>query len=435
MIGAVLMTPRERNAAPPVEMAENTDGLQISARLASNRILPIGQDQNLAITVRAPAATETVSVRPPVALAIVIDRSGSMSGAPIANARAAALSALRQLAPGDSFAVVTYSSDAETVLMMQPATEDNKAAARAAIEGIQDDGGTCISCGLERASAELTRAPVNGLRRMLVISDGQANKGIYDRTELAQLAASKADRGMSISTVGVGLDFDEHTMRRLAEVGHGNYYFVEDTVALSAMFAQELGTLGQVVASDVRLAILPSPGVTIQEAYGYPMMRDERGVVVPIADLRGGETRKLVLRIHVDAPATGSLAIARVDATWRKVDDGRRGNAVAWAKVEVDADPDAVAASIDRPTTQAVEEALSARALEDAAAAYDKEGASGAQRVLERRATEVRAKAKYLPPAAIQKLEATSSEAIRDFAKAPAKAKKAASLKAYDLAR
>lgn len=431
-----MMTPRGRNAAPPVETNASTGGLQISARLASNRILPIEQDQHLVITVRAPDATQVARSRPPVALAIVIDRSGSMHGEPIRNAKAAALSVLRQLGPSDAFTVVTYSSASEVVLPIQVASEANKAAARAAIETIDDDGGTCISCGLDSAAAEVARAPIrDGVQRLLVISDGQANEGVYDRDELAAVAASHAAHGTSISTVGVGLDFDERTMRRLAEVGRGNYYFVEDTVALSTMFAQELEALGAVIAADVRVGVTPSPGVRVVEAYGYPMTRSGDGVVVPIADLRAGETRKLVLHLHVAAPASDAFELARIDASWRDVALATRGNATAAATAQLERDPDAIAAATDPVTVQAIEEALSARALDEAAAAYDKEGVTGAQRVLQRRVHDVRAKAKYLPKPALEKLESAADDASGAFATAPAKAKKAASVNAYKLAR
>lgn len=371
-----------------------------------------------------------------MSLAIVIDRSGSMSGEPIRNAKAAALSVLRQLGPSDAFTVVTYSSGSEVVLPIQVASEANKDAARTAIETIEDDGGTCISCGLDSAAAEVARTPIRGgVQRLLVISDGQANEGVFDRDELAGLAANHAAHGASISTVGVGLDFDERTMRRLAEVGRGNYYFIEDTVALSTMFAHELAALGEVVAADVRVSVTPSPGVRIAEAYGYPMTPSGDGAVVPIADLRAGETRKLVLRIHTAAPASDAFELARVDATWRDVALAARGTATASASAQLERDPDAIAAATDPATVKAIEEALSARALDDAAAAYDREGVTGAQRVLQRRVHDVRAKAKYLPPAAIQKLESAADAASGEFATAPAKAKKAASVKAYELAR
>jgi Ca-activated chloride channel family protein len=410
--------------------------MSVSARLGTRRILPGAQLQNLAITITTPNAVDLTPGRPPLSLAIVIDRSGSMHGAPIANARAAALSMLRQLDRRDAFSVVAYSSGARIVVPMERATEDNKAAAQAAIETIDDDGGTCISCGLEAGAAELAGSPITGgVRRMLLISDGQANEGIYDRGELAELAARKAADGTSISTVGVGLEFDEATMRHLAEVGRGNYYFVEDTVALSAMFGRELGTLSQTVAAEVRLVVTALPGAEIVDAIGYPMARSNGRAIIPVADLRAGETRKVVLALRVDAPSGGELGIARVVLDWRRVADGQNLTALAVATVDVVSDPAAVAASADPGAMQAIEKALSARALEDAAAAYDRGGISAARQVLERRSQAIRASAPALDPSTVDELEAASRGAMTEFSRAPEKAKKAASVTAHDLAR
>ncbi|HEX2690192.1 MAG TPA: VWA domain-containing protein [Kofleriaceae bacterium] len=413
------------------------DGMAVSARLVTSRILAGVTEEDLAVTITAPnPIAEPSTGRSPLSLAIVIDRSGSMHGPAIENAKAAALSVLRQLDDRDAFSVVTYSSSSETVLPMQRATDENKTAARAAIESIYDDGGTCISCGLETGAAEIARTPVNGgLRRILLISDGQANEGLYDRDELAQLAANKAARGVSISAVGVGLDFDEATMRRLAEVGRGSYSFVEDTVALSAMFLRELGNLSHTVASEVRLVATAGPGIRIEEAYGYPMARADGGVIVPVADMRAGETRKVVFRVTVAAAHPGPLVISQVEVGWHRVSDGVPRAARATAEVDVVDDPAAVAASVDPATISIVEKALSARALEEARAAYDNGGVTRAKQVLDRRSQVVRANAAYLGAEAVESLEAVSRDAIEGFAKAPAQAKKATSVKAYELAR
>lgn len=422
-------------SAPTPDSDRTPYGIVISARLVTSKILAGAYEQNLAVTLVAPDRAGLTVARPSLTLAIVIDRSGSMHGRPIENAKAAAHSMLRQLDSRDSFSIVTYSSGAASVIQMQPATDANKSAAHTVIETIDDAGGTCISCGLEAGAYEVMHARRDSLRRILLISDGQANEGIHDRAELAQLAARTAAAGVSISTVGVGLDFDESTMRRLAEVGRGNTYFVEDTVALSAMFLRELATLSQTVASDMLLTVHPGPGVRIEEPYGYPMTRGSNGeVLVPVADIRAGETRKVVFRINVTAAHAGPLVISNAEVRWHDVPDTTARSAHVAAEVDVVDDPAAVAASTDRATMQAVERALSARALDEASTAYDRDGIAGARRVLERRSQAVRANAAYLGDDAAA-LEAVAGAALEEFAKEPAKAKKTTSVKSYELAR
>jgi len=243
-------------------------------------------------------------------------------------------------------------------------------------------GGTCISCGLEAGADELARTPIrDGLRRLLVISDGQASLGVVSRDALAQLAALMAARGVSISTLGVGL-FDEGTMRELAELGRGNYYVARDDVAVSQLFMHELATLRQPVASEVRLSTAPGPGVRIEEVYGYPMSRDGDRVIVAIGDLLAGETRKVVFRVALAAAPPGATrAISQIDVAWRGRSDASLRVAHATAEIDVTSAAADVAASGDPETARAIVRALSARALGPAAAAYDARGLSSGREV------------------------------------------------------
>ena len=408
----------------------NDDGLALTAKFTSTQILAAQSEQFVAVSITAPRGE--VARRPPLSLAVVIDRSGSMSGAPMEHAKAAAARLIGQLDSADAFTVITYSSGDEVVVPMTRASDANKAAARSAIANIYDDGGTCISCGLTRGASELTRTPVDGgLQRIVLISDGQANEGIWDRGELAQLAQNTAAHGVSISALGVGLDFDEVTMQRIAEVGRGNYYFVEDTAQLAAMFSRELGGLTETVASDVKLLVEGGADVRIETAIGYPMERQGNWVVIPIADLRAGETRKVVLRVTT---TNTSLASAHVQLGWRRVSDGSVRRATAEATAEITESASAVASSVDRGAMQAVEEALSSQALDRATTVYETQGYDAAKAVLDERVEQMN-KNIYLAPAARARIETATGAAADSFRAEPAtKAKKVGRVQAYELA-
>lgn len=131
------------------------DGVRVNARLVSSQILRGAHEQDLAVTITVPAGAR--QVRPPLSLAVVIDRSGSMSGEPMQNAKAAAARLVSQLDAGDAFSIITYSSGDEAVTPMLRATAANKSRAMAAIARIEDDGGTCISCGLVRGASSRVR--------------------------------------------------------------------------------------------------------------------------------------------------------------------------------------------------------------------------------------------------------------------------------------
>jgi Ca-activated chloride channel family protein len=435
VIAALLLTQGTPAARPEGFDSSADDGMSIVAELTTSKILAGAHDENVAITIKAPKGR--AAYRPPLSVAVVIDRSGSMSGAPMENAKAAASRLIGQLDGNDAFTVIAYSSGDQVVMPMSRASDQNKSAARAAIERIYDDGGTCISCGLVRGASELERSPIgDGVRRIVLISDGQANEGIWDRDELAQLAQTTAARGTSISAVGVGLDFDEVTMQRIASVGRGNYYFVEDTANLSAMFAKELGGLAETVASDVRLVVDGGEGVMIEEAYGYQMSRHGDSVIIPIADLRAGETRKVVLRVRVaTSQLVASKVITSVHMGWRRVADGAQRNAKTAAIAEIVDDSRAVAASVIPRAAQAVEEALSARALEEAAIVYEAQGYEAAKQVLDVRMDQVNRNTN-LTPTTRARIESSSTRAMENFKSAPkGKAMKMSREDAYNLSR
>ena len=383
IIAALASSPRSTNSQRPTDRTDRADDeISVHANLATSQVLPDPQDQHVVVTIAAPdPPADATRVRPPLSLAIVIDRSCSLQGAAIENARAAALAMVRQLDDRDAFAVVIYSRQSQPVLAMQRATSAAKTWARTAIEGIDTEGdaegdtvgGTCISCGLEAGADELARTPIrDGLRRLL---------GVVSRDALAQLAALMAARGVSISTLGVGL-FDEGTMRELAELGRGNYYVARDDVAVSQLFMHELATLRQPVASEVRLSTAPGPGVRIEEVYGYPMSRDGDRVIVAIGDLLAGETRKVVFRVALAAAPPGATrAISQIDVAWRGRSDASLRVAHATAEIDVTSAAADVAASGDPETARAIVRALSARALGPAAAAYDARGLSSGREV------------------------------------------------------
>jgi len=428
LVTALLLTPARPGPTTCAPLAAT--GV-LTARMASAQVLP--GEQHVAVTIQMPDLGATT--RPPLSLAIVIDRSGSMEGEPLANAKAAAARLVDQLAPTDAFTVVTYSSSDEVVVPMARATQGAKAAARDAINRIWDDGNTCISCGIERGAAQLQESPLaGGVRRMVLISDGQANTGLYDRGELASLATDTAARGISISTVGVGLEFDEVTMMRLADVGHGNYYFVEDTANLAAMFSRELAGLATTVAADARLVIEPASGVFIEEAYGYQLLRQGSQIVVSLPDLRAAQPLKVVLRTTVAADL-GARDVGHFELHWRRVSDGRPDTAVTDLRTSVTTDAALAAATLDRVAVTALESARPARVLEDATTIYERDGYEAAQRVLERHRREIEAN-KNIDAPAVQAIHAASNDAIVNFSKAPPKkAMKAARANAFELAR
>lgn len=192
--------------------------------------------------------TKISKERKPIALSLVIDRSGSMHGEPIRNAKLAAISLIDKLKKGDSVSIVAYENVATIVAPLMEVTE-NRQKLKQLINTIQASGGTGLREGF--LTGAKTLAPtVNdyGLSRILLISDGVATDGSQPDV-LKQEAQSLAQAGITTSTYGLGSGFNETLMSAIAAGGSGLAFYAESAEVLIPYFDSEFdmlsGTLGQ----------------------------------------------------------------------------------------------------------------------------------------------------------------------------------------------
>jgi len=396
IVAALLLshvTPRKRAAA--AEPVATSGGMGVGARMESTYVLLGEHEAHLALTLQAP---EVTGARPPLHVGIVIDHSGSMAGDKIEHARRAAAQLVGQLGPGDRFTVIAYGSDVDVVFADSPADAASKRAALAAIDRIYDDGGTNLSGGLLAAVDQLRggRAMPGAVSRIVLISDGIANEGIINHEDLAALASRTAEQGVSLTTVGVGLDFDEQLMTAMAVSGRGNYYFVESSDQLAAMFGDEFSKLGATAATDVQVAVAPADGVVVLDAYGYPMHAEGGKLYIPVADMHSGEQRKIVLRLRVNATRLGAMDVGRVETSFFRVATASRERSDLLAAAVVTDDPRQVADHLDREAVRHVERALTARAIDEATVLYEQGRGEAAQKVLQQRAEDAKGVAEQM---------------------------------------
>ncbi len=199
-------------------------------------------------------APEPGAERDPVALALVIDRSGSMSGAPLEHAKLAARQAVRALLPGDRVAVVAFDHEIHVVVPTTIVGQDRRAV-EAAIGAITSGGTTALHAGwVEGFTQALQHLVPKGLNRIALLSDGLANVGVTDPTAIANDVREAAGAGVGTSTIGLGRSFDEGLLRHLADAGGGSYTFVESPEGLADLFETELAGLSALRGRNVRIA-------------------------------------------------------------------------------------------------------------------------------------------------------------------------------------
>ncbi len=232
-----------------------------------------GHDNTLDVLVRlqAPPAPDRAHERPPLNLAIVIDRSGSMSGQPLQEALRCARFMIDGLGPQDRACIVTYHSEVEVLVPSTPVTD--KSRFHRALQGIHSGGATALHggwlAGAEQLSAHLSAESIS---RILLLSDGQANSGLTRRDEIVQQGAALAAAGVSTSTYGLGRHFNEDLMGELARSGGGNSYYGQSAEDLMDPFREEFDLLAALYARQVTLSLTPGPGVTLEVLNGYPQV-------------------------------------------------------------------------------------------------------------------------------------------------------------------
>lgn len=280
------------------------------------------------VRVQAPdAPAGHTTERPPQAVALVIDRSGSMEGRPIAEARRCADYVIGKLRPTDTVALVQFDN---RVQRLWPAVQlGDGAPLRAAIAGIHSGGNTDLHGGWREGVDTLTGVAGAGLKRVVLLSDGQANEGLTDTTEIAAQCAEWAARGVTTSTYGLGNGFNEELMVAMARAGGGNSYYGDTAEDLMDPFQQELELLGNLCLRDLRLSASVPDGVEVQMANELPLVAG----AWRLPDLAWGAEAWAVVRVKI--PATALPQIGQLHSVLRVLIEGSslEGDAVRLERV------------------------------------------------------------------------------------------------------
>ena len=261
----------------------------------------------LKIEADAPAAT----VRTPLNLSIVLDRSGSMHGPKLHAAREAAAQLVERLAPEDVVSVVAYDNVVETISMPQ---SGNTTVATTPIRNIHARGSTNLSGGwLKGRDYVAQNVKPASANRVVLLTDGLANVGITDPDQLVGLCATANEHGIKTTTIGFGRDYDEHLLAGMAQAGGGNLHYIEHADQAPAVFAEEIQGLLSLAAQNLTLTILPGDAAqSVAVHHAYPRHDTADGLLLEIGDLYAREPKLVLMEILVDAQAHEQVQLARL---------------------------------------------------------------------------------------------------------------------------
>jgi len=294
--------------------------LEVSGHLIQNKVLQ-GSDGivglNLTLQTAELPATDGRQARN-VDMVIVLDRSGSMKGRKIEDARRAVLELLSSLSAEDRFALITYSDGVHVASDLFNVTAANRVRMASAVNAVRAGGGTNLGAGLQ-AGIDILISPGRhtNAAKLILISDGLANQGLTDVKALSDIAAVAVEKEFAVSTVGVGIDFNEHLMTAIADRGTGRYYYLENPAAFAEIFQREFYSTQTAAVTGLKIQIPKNSGITLADAAGFPIINQNDHLVFYPGNLRSGQTRKLFLTLKVPTNSQKTFELEKLKISYQ----------------------------------------------------------------------------------------------------------------------
>lgn len=290
--------------------------------------------------------------RAPLNVAIVLDRSGSMQGEKIERAREAAISALEMLKPADIVSIVAYDTDVSVLVPATRLTDREQVAS--IIRGIQADGNTALFGGVSKGAAEVRKfLDDKHVNRIVLLSDGLANVGPTSPGELGALGASLKKENISVSTLGLGLGYNEDLMSTLAAQSGGNHQFIEKASELASIFRQEFDDVLSVVAQEVDIKVQIPEGIRPVRVLGNAADINGQTIVSRLSQVYCDQQKYVVVEVEIPeslAKVTAetsdpSLQLAKVEVAYTNMCSHQRDTLSGEIGVRFSASEEVVKAS------------------------------------------------------------------------------------------
>ncbi|MEM7010462.1 MAG: VWA domain-containing protein [Verrucomicrobiota bacterium] len=286
--------------------------------------------------------------RAPVNVTLVIDKSGSMSGGKIRQAREAAKMAISRLNEDDIVSLVAYDSTVHVLIPATKLTDKDEVLRR--IDELGSGGSTALFAGVSKGAAELRkfhdRERVN---RVILLSDGKANVGPSSPGELGELGASLVKEGISVSTIGLGTGYHEDLMAQLAMKSDGNHIFIEHAEQLAQVYDEEFGDILSVVAQEISIEIDVAEGIRPVRVLGRDADISGQNVVAQMNQLYSEQEKYVLLELEVpQSQPELSRQVATVKVSYANMETNTLDELTSTVGVKFVADANRAASAINQ---------------------------------------------------------------------------------------
>jgi Mg-chelatase subunit ChlD len=271
------------------------EAVNLDLRWGNDSVSPGSREAILQVGLSTALANDREHLRP-LNLSLVIDKSGSMADADkLSRVKAALLVLVSQLRETDVLSISVFDSEAEVLWPAQPLS--SREAVKRLIRRLEPGSSTNIHAGLMLGYHEALKYYRKDItNRVILLTDGIANQGVTDPDQIARDSLRFNDRGIDLSTIGVGLDLNKDLLRSLAKSGRGLFHFVADARDIEKVFAKEVQSLVSPVATEPNLEIAYDSDLELVQLYGYEPHERDRTVTLKLDNLNSGLTQVVLLR-------------------------------------------------------------------------------------------------------------------------------------------
>ena len=350
---------------------------------AGRSVLPTDQKTELCLKVGVTGfQLESDVKRPELNIALVIDRSGSMSGERIKQAKEAAAFAVNQMNENDIVSVVMYDSEVDVLV---PATKlSDKKGVLAKIDSIEVGGTTALYAGTEKGAEEVKKFFDKGrVNRVILLSDGMANVGPSEPSDLKKLGQKIGGDGITVTTLGLGDGYNEDLMQQLAQAADGNHAFITSEKNLVEVFDEEFKTATKVVASEATCKVVCAEGIRPIRVMNRDAKIEGQEVSFSWNQIYSGHQRYVLLEVEVPAGGDGEKRpLATATLSYANMKTNRTDTLSASSEISYSNSEDAVKASENDEVMKDYASQSVALARDEAIRLRDSGDVKGAQRVL-----------------------------------------------------